>query len=62
MVKPDAYTNIGKIISIIEQNFNINNIKMCKFSGYDAVGNKKNQIFLFLYVFFIKMSNFSFFL
>lgn len=31
LIKPDAYTHIGKITSIIEQNaFTINNIKMTK--------------------------------
>ena len=33
MIKPDAYTNIGKIIDIIERNgFTIANLKMTKFS------------------------------
>lgn len=32
MIKPDAYTNIGKIIDIIEQNFRISKIKMTKFT------------------------------
>jgi len=37
MIKPDAYTNIGKIISIIEQSgFTISNIKMSKFTRPDA--------------------------
>ena len=40
MIKPDAYTNIGKIISHIEQNnFGISNIKMSKFEAQDAAGN-----------------------
>ena len=31
MVKPNAYMNIGKIISIVEkENINISNIKMVK--------------------------------
>ncbi len=31
MIKPDAYTHIGKIIEAIERNgFTINNIKMSK--------------------------------
>lgn len=36
MIKPDAYTNIGKIISIVEQQFSIGNIKMAKLSSLDA--------------------------
>ena len=31
MIKPDAYSNIGKILSVIEQNFSIGNIKMTRF-------------------------------
>lgn len=37
MIKPDAYTNIGKIIDIIEKSgFTIANIKMAKFTLSDA--------------------------
>jgi len=37
MIKPDAYTNIGKIIDAIEKNgFTIGNIKMAKFTLQDA--------------------------
>ena len=37
MIKPDAYNNIGKIISMIEQNgFVIGNLRMTKFSLSDA--------------------------
>lgn len=37
MVKPDAYTNIGKIIDAIEKNnFIISNIKMTKLTIQDA--------------------------
>lgn len=33
LIKPDAYTNIGKILQFIEQaGFNIGNIKMVKFT------------------------------
>lgn len=33
MIKPDAYSNIGKIISLIEMSgFKIGNIKMTKFT------------------------------
>ena len=37
MIKPDAYTKIGKIIEAIEKNgFVISNLKMVKFSLRDA--------------------------
>jgi len=37
MIKPDAYTNIGKILDAIEKNgFTINNIKMTKMTLQDA--------------------------
>jgi len=37
MIKPDAYTNIGKIIDEIEKkNFIISNLKMTKMSLKDA--------------------------
>jgi nucleoside-diphosphate kinase len=37
MIKPDAYTNIGKIVDAIEKNgFTIANIKMAKFTLADA--------------------------
>ncbi|KAL4497982.1 hypothetical protein ABPG72_014839 [Tetrahymena utriculariae] len=37
LIKPDAYTNIGKIIQAIEDNnFTINNLKMCKLNLRDA--------------------------
>lgn len=37
MIKPDAYTNIGKIIDTIEKSgFTIANIKMAKFTLNDA--------------------------
>ena len=37
MIKPDAYTSIGKIIEIIEQSgFVIGNMKMAKYSLGDA--------------------------
>lgn len=32
MIKPDAYTNIGKILDIVEQHFRISKIKMVKFT------------------------------
>jgi len=38
MIKPDAYTNIGKIIDVIELNFRIANLKMTKFTLSDAQG------------------------
>jgi len=37
MIKPDAYTNMGKIISIIEKNnFAIGNLRICRLSRADA--------------------------
>lgn len=37
MIKPDAYTNIGKILNIVENSgFTVNNIKMTKFTMQDA--------------------------
>jgi len=36
MIKPDAYTNIGKIIGAMEKNFMLSNIKMTKLSVQDA--------------------------
>lgn len=37
MIKPDAYSNIGKVIDIIERSgFTIANIKMTKFTHKDA--------------------------
>jgi nucleoside-diphosphate kinase len=37
MIKPDCYTNMGKIIQLIEQNgFLISNLKMIKLSLRDA--------------------------
>jgi nucleoside-diphosphate kinase len=42
MIKPDAYTNLGKIIDAIEKNgFTISNIKMTKFTLADAQGKIK---------------------
>ena len=42
MIKPDAYTNIGRIISIIEQSgLLISNLKMAKMTAQDAQGTKK---------------------
>jgi len=45
LIKPDSYTNIGKIIQAIEDaGFIINNLKMTKFSLRDAQGNNKARI------------------
>ena len=32
MIKPNAYLNIGKIISATEQEFSISNLKLFKFT------------------------------
>ena len=36
MIKPDVYLSIGKILSIVEQHFNISNLKMFRMRGSDA--------------------------
>lgn len=37
MIKPDAYINMGKIITAIEENgFQISNIRICKLNIKDA--------------------------
>lgn len=37
MIKPDAYTKIGKVIDAVEKNgFLISNLKMAKFTLRDA--------------------------
>lgn len=36
MIKPNAYINIGKIISETEQQFTIANLKLFKFSKSEA--------------------------
>jgi len=38
MIKPNAYLNIGKIVSIAENNFNLSNLKMSKMDRYAAEG------------------------
>eukprot|EP00347_Sterkiella_histriomuscorum_P013690 403363739 len=50
MIKPDSYTNIGKIIQIIEQGgFKISNLRMLKLSQSDTLelyADKKNNPFI----------------
>ena len=38
MIKPNAYLNIGKIISLTEQQFQIANLKMFRMQVPDAEG------------------------
>ena len=46
MIKPDAYLNIGKIISVIEKSgLSISNLRLTKMSQKDAEGEPINKLY-----------------